>query len=225
MPSVSVDNDAFQDLATLRSRIEHEAGDLYEANAQLQFDKLLVRLERESRGIFITLWGDEPILFETDRIDVRRATDDAAMSFPYPIQEVKKVERKRTLGDDWHELDADRWDFTEHRLVLARGTARRATLRGNSLASTARRASWANIAEKLRVTYDRGFETVPGDILSVQVALVNRMVRQLKNEQTVGAASPGELADASVAMDNVVTQDIRDRISDVTSPSSATLSI
>lgn len=226
----TTDTGAYQSLADIRGRVNYEGEDLFpeDDNPQLRFDQLLVRLERESRGIFETLWGDETPIEETGRVDEKRATDDAAMLLAYPVQSVSKVEYKTTLASDWVTLDADRWDHTKHRLVLARRpntNALRHRQRGNALASHAERATWMDLAATVRVTYDRGFSGgAPADVKSIQVDLINKFLRQLKGEQTVAAASPEEFAGITENAE-VVTQEIRDRISDVTSPGGATMSI
>jgi len=230
MPDVSVGSEAYQDLSTIRSRIDYQARDLYEEqNAQLQFDELLVRLEEESRGIFETLWGDETVLEETDRIDEKRTTDDAAMPLAYPIQEVTQVERKNTIGSDWEVLDSDWYDATKHRLVLAQrpnvNSLRVWRNRGNPLTRNATRATWRDLATKIRVMYDRGFSGgAPADVKSIQIQLINQMLRKLKREQTVAAASPEELA-GMTDRNEVLTEEIRARIADVTKPGRATQSI
>jgi hypothetical protein len=228
MPTVSADADAYQDLETIRERVDYSATDFFDdQNAQLQFDELLVRLEREARGIFETLWGDQTPATETGRTDVRRATDDAALTLVYPIQEVDTVEYKTTLSSDWETLDTDRWDHTDHHLVLAERpnvNSLRYHQRGNALAANAERATWRDLAAKVRVTYDRGFDPVPSDVLSIQIQLITNMLRQLKREQTVAAASPEEFA-GQTETNEVVTDEVRNRISDVTSPGRATMSI
>lgn len=228
MPTVSTDADAYQDLERIRDRVDYDGADFYDHNEQLQFDELLVELEKESRGIFETLWGDQTPLTETGRTDELRCTDDAAIPLVYPINDVTKVERKNTMASDWETLDSNWYDFTDHRLVLSRRpntNTLRHRQRGNALAADAERAAWRDIATKIRVTYDRGFgETPPADILSIQVDLINNMLRQRKSEQTVAAASPEEFAGQTETAE-VVTQELRDRISDVTSPGYATFSV
>lgn len=224
MPTVTTDTEAYQDLGEIRDRVDYRGTDLFDDNEQLRFDQLLVRLERESRKIFETLWGDQTPLEETGRTDVKRTTSDSAMPLVYPIQQVTKVERKRSLADDWTEVDPDWYDATAHRLVIARTGRTSRIKRGNTAARLARRATWRDFAVKIRVTYDRGFTDLPADIASVQIQLINQMLRKLKREQTVGAASPDELAEMT-DRDEVVTEEIRQRISDVTSPGLATFSI
>lgn len=224
MPTVSTGSDAYQDLETIRRRIDYDGSEFFNDNEQLRFDKLLVRLEKESRGIFETLWGDETPLEETGRTDTKRATDDAAMLLAYPVQDVTKVETKRSGKDDWDTLDEHRYTHSEHRLILE--ARRRGLARGNELAHNTLRATWRDIASRVRVTYDRGFSGgAPNDVKSIQISLINRMLRQLRGEQNIAAASPDELAGVSPDFDAVVTDEIRSRIADVTKPGGATLSV
>lgn len=222
----TVDANAYQDLDAIRRRVDYRGDELFDSqNAQLEFDRLLVRLERESRGIFETLWGDQTPLREEGRTDVLNATRDSAIMLAYPIQDIDTVETRRSSGQDWRELADRRYRATDHRLILE-GGRRFPTGGRNTLADTARRATWADLATEIRVTYDRGFgEQPPADIQSIQIVLINRLLRQLRNEQTVAAADPEQLADASAELDNVVTDDIRQRIADVTSPGGRTLSV
>lgn len=228
MPSVSTGPDAYQDLERIRQRVDYDGDGLFQDNAQLRFDELLVEFEEESRGIFETLWGDQTPLEETGRVDELRCTDDAAIPLVYPINDVTQVERKTAMSSDWKTLDSDWYDFTKHRLVLARRpnvNMMRQRQRGNVLASDAKRAEWRDLATKIRVTYDRGFGTEPpADILSIQIQIINQMLRNLKREQTVAAASPEEFA-GQTETNEILTDEIRDRIGDVTKPGMATLSI
>lgn len=227
MPQVSVDADAYQDLDDLRQRVDYQGEDLFTDNEQLRFDELLVRLERESRAIFETLWGDQTPAQETDRTDTIRCTYDAAIKLVYPITAVSEVEFKRTLDSDWEVLESNRYDATKHHLILSRRPATdivRHRHAGTHITELNTRSTWADLAEKIRVTYDRGFDPVPYDIQSVQVDLVNKMLRQLKREQTVAGASPDELAEMTDRTE-IVTDEIRNRISDVTSPGRATHSV
>jgi len=222
----TTDPGAYQDLDRLRQRVQYDGDSLFQDNAELRFDQLLVELERESRAIYETLWGDQTPLTEEGRTDEKRTTDDAAMLLVYPINDVQEVEYKRTLASDFETLDARFWDYTEHRLILARNRPSAVVGQANPTARNARRATWRDIAARIRVTYDRGFgDTPPADILSLQVDLINKMLRKLRTEQTVAAASADELGDAVGAMDDVVDDELRARINDVTSPGGATLSI
>jgi hypothetical protein len=221
----TTDAEAFQSLDSLRERVDYDGDELFRDNEQLRFDQLLARLERESRDIFITLWGDQPPTAEDGRIDTKRTTDDSAIMLPYPVRDVTEVEVKHSLDSDWETLDSDWYDFTPHRLILARTSISDRVRRGNPIAETARRATWRDIGVKIRVTYDRGFENIPYDIQSIQVVLVNRMLRHLRHEQNLANMSADEFEGLSPNVDDVVSEDIRQRIQDVTKPSGATLSV
>jgi hypothetical protein len=229
MPTVTTASGSYQDLDRIRQRIDYEAGDFFNDNAQLRFDELLVELERESRGIFETLWGDETPLTETDREDVIQPTDNAAIPLVYPIQSVATVEYKRTLSSTFEELDTEWYTHTEHRLILTdrpnSNALRYRYARGNPIADAAERTSWNDLAAKLRVTYDRGFGAEPpADILSIQVALIENMLGSRKLSETISAGSPEQIRE-SITADDVVTEAIRERVGDVTKPSLATITV
>lgn len=228
MPTVSTDADAYQSLDRIRQRVDFEADDFFDDNAALRFDELLVELEAEARGIFETLWGDETPLTETDRVQEIRTTDDSALALVYPIQSVSKVERKISLSSDWEEVDPEWYDWTNHRLVLARRPNTR-TLRqqqhSNPLTRYAERVTWQDYAAVLRVTYDRGFGSEPPtDIQNIQIQMIANALRKRKQDETISAASPEELSNA-MGTSEMLTDDLRQRIDDVTTPGMATLSV
>ena len=230
MPTVETPAEAYQDLARIRQRIDYEPDDFFAGgNAALRFDELLVEFEEEARGIFETLWGDQTPLEETDREDtLSSVASDPALTLVYPINDVTQVEYKISEGSDWQTMDADRYKHTSHHLILSeRPTANVRRHRGHSnpLTKHSDRAGWGDWAEKLRVTYDRGYgESPPSDILSIQVQLINNMLRARKREQTVAAASPEEFA-GQTETNEIVTDEIRSRVADVTTPGMATMSI
>ena len=234
-------SEPYQSLDRIRARIEHEPSDLFEDNEEKRFDRLIMGtdevgdgaawtgLEAEARGIIETLSGDNPWNLEEDRVDEKRAPDTATLPLAYPIQSVSTVEIKRTLRSDWHELEDYQYQATEHNLIAEFGSraGRARTANGtrqsvNELLSTTLRRNWSDRAVRVRVTYDRGFETVPLDIQSVQIQIINRMLRMLRNEQTFAAASPEDFAGLSPEFDAVMTEDIRDRIDDATPLGAAT---
>ena len=238
-------SEPYQSLDRIRARIEHEPSDLFEDNQEKRFDRLIMGtdevgdgaawtgLEAEARGIIETLSGDNPWNFEEDRVDEKRAPDTATLPLAYPIQSVSTVEIKRTLRSDWHELEDYQYQATEHNLIAEFGSraGRARTANGtrqsvNELLSTTLRRNWSDRAVRVRVTYDRGFgDDAPNDVKSIQIALINRMLRHLRQEQTVAAASPEDFAGVASEFDDVVTDAIRERIADVTSPGGATMSI
>ena len=210
-------SEPYQSLERIRARVEHEPSDLFEDNENKRFDRLIMGtdevgdgdawtgLEAEARGIIETRLGDNTLAAEDGRVDVMRTTDDSAMPLVFPIRDVQSVEYKLNLGDDFETLDADRWDFTDHNIVLSYGrrmAESRHGFRGNRLTGFTARLTWLDLAEKIRVTYDRGFGAEPPeDIKSIQISLINRMLRNLRNEQTV-AASGGAAAGGSALADD-----------------------
>lgn len=238
-------DDPYQSLARIRARVDHEPNDFFEDNAEKRFDRLLMGttavgdtadgdpdewdgLEAEARGWIETMLGDETLNEETGRVDEIRPGYDSALTLVFPITDVTKVEYKTTLSADWQTLDADRYTHTEHNLILEtcrRGRTALIDTRRNTLADAATRGTWADLAARLRVTYDRGFAEIPLDIKSVQIQIINRMLRLLRAEQTFAAASPEEWQGVSPEFDRVITEDIRDRVADVTTLGGATSSV
>jgi len=225
---MTTDGDPYQSLERLKMRLEYDATDLFDSddNAAKRFDRLLMGtaevgdgdafdgLEAEARSLIESYHSDEPFTRQEDRVDEIRALDETAIPLAYPVESVASVEIKRSLRSDYHELADHRWDATDHRIVLAygprRGGGRRGTRR-NVLADSAGRAEWAQIAEKIRVTYTRGYDPIPADIRGIQVDLINRMLRNLRTEQTISAMEPDQI-EAVTSAEAIVTEDIEARI-------------
>jgi hypothetical protein len=229
----------YQSLDRLKARIEYEAADIFDEsdNAEKRFDRLLagsdavgetdgfVGIEAEARGIIETRLGDATLAAEDGRVETMRTTDDAAMPLVFPIRDVQKVEYKPSIRSDYEVLEPERYDATDHLLVLSYGRRRssrsRHGFRGNRLTTLTTRATWMDIAEKIRVTYDRGFVEIPPDVLSVQVAIVNRILRNLKTEQNIAAMEPEQISAVTDA-EAILTDDIRNRIDQITPLGGAT---
>ena len=223
----------YQSLERLKMRLEYDAEDLFDSrdNADKRFDRLLMGtaevgdgddfdgLEAEARKTIESYHSNEPFTREVDRVDELRATDDAAIPLVGPIESVSSVEIKQSLRGDYRELDTGRWDFTDYRLILGYGPNRagigRQGRRRNVIADSAARAEWSQIAQKIRVTYTRGFDPIPADVRSIQVRLINRMLRNLKTEQNISAMEPDQIQ-AVTSAEAVVTEDIENRIRQIT---------
>lgn len=226
MANVSMPADAYQSLERLRQRVEYQAGDFFSNNEQLRFDELLVELEAEARGIFETMWGDVKPTAEDGRIDTVQATDDTALSLPYPVRDVTEVEIKYANGGDFETLEPRWYSHSEFNLILETDAVPRTRydIRNDyGLPRFANSPTWIDLGEQVRITYDRGFETLPDDIISVQVQLVNNLLRKLRLEQNVEAASPDEYRAMTDGME-VVSDEIRARIDDIASPSRTVMS-
>jgi len=236
-------SDPYQSLERIRARIDHEPEELFPAadNPEKRFDRLLMGteavgdgqawlgLEAEARAIIENLNGDVTFNAET-RTDVLSPVDNPTLPLLFPVGEIQSVEIRGSLGAEFRELSERRYRATEHALVLESGarvggssTARgRSRAPANELLGTVTRRTWYDVAREIRVTYDRGFETVPLDVQQVQIDLINRMIRKLRREQTIAAASPDEFEGAAQDMDMVVDDSIRERIGDITPPGGAT---
>ena len=238
-------NDPYQSLDRLRARIDHEATELFPAddNPEKRFDRLLMGeaavgdapegegwlgLEAEARAIIENLNGDVTFNEET-LTETLNPPDNPTLPLEYPIQSIDSVEVRSSLRRDFEPLDEYQYRSTEHALILELGS--RAGVSGtgpgnhrpaNELLGTTTRRTWADVAVDIRVTYDRGFAEIPYDIQQIQVDLINRMIRKLRREQTIAAASPDEFEGAAQDMDMVVDDSIRERIADITPPGAAT---
>ena len=84
------------------------------------------------------------------------------------------------------------------------------------LADRARTIQWNDLASRVRVTYDRGFDPVPGDVQNIQIQLINRMLRTLKQEQNIAAASPDDFGGGTPEFDTVLTERLIERIESIT---------
>ena len=236
----------YQSLERIRARIDHTPEELFDDNAEKRFDRLIMGttevgdtsegdadawegLEAEARGMIESILGDQPLGYEEGRVDEIRPGTDSALTLVYPIQDVTKVEYKRNLRSDWDTLDPDRYTHTDHKLILEyRRPGKRVSRNGtrrNVLADLARRATWRDIASRVRVTYDRGFQDIPYNVQSVQISLINRMIRLMRAEQNFAAASPDQWQGVSQDFDSVMTEEIRERIYDVTSLGGVTQSV
>jgi len=220
-PDPELPPDAYpEDLASLRRRIHYTGEELFgEHNTQLRFDQLLVDFERQTRGIINTSRSDETFNFEAGRVDEARARDVPVFDLVAPVQSIDTVEWLRSEQRGFEELDPEWYERQTHGVELVAGTRdlrADSRFRGNPLAGDASRLTWRDVAKRVRVTYDRGFDPVPPEVVDVQVALINRKLRLLRQEQTTAAASPDELAGVGPQFDQLMTEDLQARIQKLT---------
>jgi len=226
--------DPYQSLERLKMRLEYRATDLFDSddNAEKRFDRLIGGtaevgdgdafdgLEAEARRTIEAYHDNEPFTRQEGRVDEHRAPSDTTIPLVGPVESVQSVEIKRSLAGEFVELDARRWDADDRRLYLGYGPHRagigRRGRRRNALADSAARAEWSQIAAKVRVTYDRGFDPVPAEVRSIQVDIINRMLRNLKTEQTISSMEPDQIQ-AMTSAEAVITEDIEQRIMNVPS--------
>jgi len=227
--------DPYQPLERITARVDYEPTDLFDDNAEKRFDRLIAGttkvgdttgtdgwrgLEYESRKTIENHHSDEPFTREEGRVDEQRAPAAQSLPLVFPIQSVASVEYKRTLRSDWETLDEYRYQVDDHSVLLEhtprlRGPNRSGTRR-NVLADRARTIQWNDLASRVRVTYDRGFDPVPGDVQNIQIQLINRMLRTLKQEQNIAAASPDDFSGVTPEFDTVLTERLIERIESIT---------
>jgi hypothetical protein len=235
-------DDPYQSLQRIRARIDHEPDELFPENdnPEKRFDRLIMGtdavgdgpawegLEAESRAIIENLWSDTTFNTET-RTDEPNPPDNASLPLAWPVNDVTEVEYRRSLRQDFQTLEDWKYRHTEHLLILEIGsragvssTAQGYSRTTNELLSTTTRRTWSDVAVEVRVTYDRGFETVPYDVQNIQIDLINRMIRKLRQEQTLAAAAPEDYAGVGEDLDSVVDESVRERVLDITPPGGAT---
>jgi len=213
---------SYQTTSRIKDRISYSADDFECFDSEAKFDALLTYTEEESRGLIESYMGDETFEKET-RTDTLTAEDTRRLSLTYPVQTVSKVER-RFSHETWTEMETDMYRHDEHYLHLRRiPVSRRLSARISRFSDVLYRETrryidaprWTDVGESIRVTYDRGFDSIPKNVLNIQISLINRMLRGLKGEQALKMMNP---ADPEFNPPNlgVMTEDIRGRLDDIT---------
>lgn len=203
-----------------------EGTDFYEEFPKEKFEELLSRLEEDSRSIINGQIMGETYEEETDRVDIKEAPDKEKIQLAWPIQEVKKVEI-RTGSDnqgnpEWGELESGLWRHDDQ-WVVYKGRLnqtfreRLSSHSRNPLKRYSNSASWADRATQVKVTYDRGFETIPNSVKEVQKELIRRMLTHLRQEQNLAKVDPTEVSEL-VNGRRLITEDMKDRIGKITQP-------
>ena len=209
----------YTDIETIKDRVEYEGEDFYDLNPESNFDELLTQLEKESRSIIENHMGDVSFSEETDKEEEFVNPSGTRIQLDYPINNVSKIEVLRHIGDNYETLDSDLYEVSKHGVNLEKYpndekflTAR---YHQNPLGHNVNKVRWENIAEKVRITYDRGFTDVPQNIKSIQITIVNRLLRQLKNEENIQALSPDEAANLPERQ-VILTDELKNRLDNVT---------
>jgi len=184
------------------------------------FDSLLETFEEQSRSYIESYKGDVTFSKESNKIHQMIAPDSSAIPLAYPIDTINSIEYKRKMSGDWHTLDTDRYTNTEHRVILRRYPElflqRKGLHRNNKLEFDMNRMNWSDFAVELRVDFDRGFDSIPDNVINIQIEMIRRMLRKLKMEQNVSTMNPEDLESITQA-NLVMTEDIKDRLDEITS--------
>lgn len=201
----------------IRDRIEYDPDVFFDINPSTKFDSLLTTLEQESRNLINSYIGidNETLKSETDKVYEIDAPDNARISLIYPVQDVTKVEVKRGIDDDWETLDSKYYSYSERGIKLKKSftnldarnfpyTRRKV----NNLKINSNRITWAILYRRVKITYDRGYDTIPSDIKSAQIKIINNLLRNLRQEQNVSALSPSDISNY-VEGTTVLTEDIQ----------------
>lgn len=198
----------------IKDRIEFDGQDFYDVNPSDDFDDLITTLEKESRAIINGQIGGETLEEETDRKDTLIAPDNQKLELVYPVNSVSKVEVYRR--DGWHTLDSSRYQHTEQNLMLDPAIRREygnylRYRQINPLRQHSNELTWLDVGTRVRVTYDRGHSTIPQGVKEAQIAIINRQLTLLRQDQNISAMSPEE---ATQALNNreILTDDIKERM-------------
>jgi len=204
----------------VRERTEYKADDFYATDEEERFDELLERVEEEAGATIDSFMGDTSFHHEEGVELEVPAPRRASIELLYPVQDVLMVEVLRARGGDFQEIDENRYYFTEHRLYLHEGQKasrswRRRGRASNPLRSNIDRVTWADMGRLVRVTYNRGYTEVPANVKSVQMAIINNILRNLRLEQSIGSISPDAVSNY-VNNREVMTEDIEKRLKQLT---------
>lgn len=209
--------DEYQTVDRIKSRISYTPSQFNEYEQDVEFDDLLEMLEEESRAIIDSYMGDESFNYEEDREDRIMARDTKGLSLIYPVQDVKKVETKR-FGSDWDELDSNNWTFDDHSLYLRKYNRRLFDVHGRDYYTMrdVRDLNWSDFCTEVRVTYDRGFEDIPDNILNIQISIISNILNEMRQKQANSVFDPSD-NNLVVDLDQIMSKDIEKRLKDITS--------
>lgn len=213
----------YQTPSEIKDRVEYEAEDFYSNKPQPEdkFEDLLERLEVESRSFIESNKGDISFSEETVTQEFN-APESKVIQLEYPVTNVVSVDYRRYPEGDFNTLEEGNYKYTDHNLILIRFPKQFLTKYGatrgsqNPLTSKLRRYEWNDFATTIKVEYERGFDPVPGNVKGIQITLINKKLRQLREEQNIASLNIGEI-DNLGSFDDLMTEDVEKRLNDITS--------
>jgi len=192
--------------------------DYFQTHPEPEFEELLTRLEKQSRAIINGQIKGEGYERETDRVDTQNAPGKPELQLVRPIDTVSKVEVTNKADGTWTELDTELYSNDEQSVRL------RSSLIPNQfeywnvqnpLKRNSNRAKWSDIADRVRVTYDRGYtvDNIGYDIKEVQREIIRRILVHLRQEQNLANLSPDNVN--AFNQREILTEDIQNRINQI----------
>jgi len=209
---------SYMTTSEIKERVNYDKDDFNLETAG--FDDLLEQVEEESRALIESYKGDITFSQET-RVQTIKSSDDSGIPLEFPVNDITSsgVEYKKTLSDDWTELEEDRWDYSEHNLILRKLPRTYSRYHRNRRYDPVQidhnRTTWSEFSTKIRVTYDRGYSDIPANVINIQLTLINKILRQLKHEQGISGLDPQNVS-TYADIDILMTQDVRERLDEIT---------
>jgi len=188
--------------------------DFFQTNPEPQFEDLLDTLEKRSRAIINGELKGEGYERETDRVDTVDAPDKPVIQLVYPVDTVSQVEVSVKPGD-WRTLDTEIYSNDDQKLEIKQSFIERDYpffSNRNPLTRESNKATWAKVAERVRITYDRGqtVDNIPQGIKEVQQEIIRRMLVHYRQEQNLANITPEEVQGFNQRQ--IKTDDIMTRI-------------
>ncbi len=217
--------DRYNDVEDLKNSLKPigiKGEDFYEVSPESKFTDLLKDLEERTRAIINTQIGGETLLEETDRVDEVQAPSTRRIELSYPVKEIKKVERY--IRNGWETVNSELYYSTDksvqlHSTIRNIPQSYRQDINRNIIKAFSNEPSWNQIADKVKVTYDRGYkqDNIPIEVQEIQKTLVKRLVQYMRMDQNLGLTDPSEV-DESYINRELLTEDIQKRLLKVTRP-------
>jgi len=193
--------------------------EFYQTNPDPQFEDLLTALEEDSRAIINNQLKGEGYERETDREDLLDAPDKPHIQLVYPVDTVSQVEIQTVPDGEWEVLETELYSVDDQKIKLRQTIVRNQDYYfnvQNPLRYANGRARWSQLCDRVRVTYDRGYETanIPQGLKEVQKRIVRRMLTHLRQDQTLANISPDDVQAYNTRQ--LLTDDIMARIGELT---------
>ncbi len=125
------------------------------------------------------------------------------------------------VSDNWRELEDDRYDYTEHNLILRKYPRNYVRFTKNKrlapLEVNSKRLTWSDFSSKIKVTYDRGWEqdNLPQNLINVQLDIINLILRKTEMERVMDMQNPENIQTITNEFE-IMNDDIKKRLDQIT---------